>query len=177
MVKYICLMSFLFVGCYGFLRGTDEPLTMKKQYNLTNSFNLNGYYYHKDSTTNSYRITFYYANGAFIRVSGGKINLSLLELDEELYRDTAYINSSKLSKDNWGLYQLKSDKILIQGWNCGYYCAVFNQIGKIINRDSIILEDTEYKNGSSKTFIGNFKFRQFDYKPDSTKVEIYLKPK
>jgi hypothetical protein len=84
MVKYLIFASLLTcMGCYGFMSGTDELLTMRKQDNETNIIRLDGYYYRMRKGTNSYDIYFYYKNGVFVHnpFIGVEIDKTLEQLE------------------------------------------------------------------------------------------------
>jgi hypothetical protein len=91
--------------------------------------------------------------------------------------DTIDVKTRVLPKDNYGLYKVENGKITIQTWNCVCKCQVYTEKGSIENETSIVIDERVEKTGNYKVFAKNYKFRQFPYKPDSTKMDIYLKSK
>lgn len=173
MVKKTLVLLFavlLFDSCVGFLRGTDEPLTLMRRDNTSNNFKLNGYYYNKDSANSYFGIYFFFENGVFLRdpCVGQKIDVPLEKLDSALFDYNFILKNKMTHKYSWGAYQVKNNELIMEGWLCEYQCEVFNQVAHIVNDTLLKLDDINFKGKKSTIFTGIFQFRKFDFKPDST---------
>jgi hypothetical protein len=164
LISTIALLIILLLGC------KDPNLIMPKRENSSNKLSLNGYYYLKESGSNTgiISVLFLYQNGILLHVGGFK--MSLPEIDDYINTNILNYNFSK-NRLGWGVYIINNFNITFERWypSSGGPMPVYVRKGNILNDSTFIMLSSEKQNGKDKKFISEtYHFRAFSPKPDST---------
>jgi len=173
---WLIVLLFFLTACTKDFFTKDKEFSMKAIPYTGNELRIDGYYYKKagHDATRVYIFVFY-ANGVYF---GGVGSISFSELEDKL-RNPLYIKNLRDTKSCWGPYQiegnvLKSEYYDIFGhdWRtCIAHCKILND--STFNIEEITFSKTGKKvnverEGTSYYFLGEYHFKQFSPKPDST---------
>lgn len=152
----------------------DEKLSMSRIDYTGSELRTDGYYIKYDTVSGDVQAStkFLYRNGVTL---GGYI-FSLSECDfediEEEYADGSYHKQYCGDKLIWGIYQIKGNSIVFEGWthdHDGKY-STFKQYGTILNDTTFHVYKRVFK--EETTLDNTYHFKQFASKPDSTNTFI-----
>ncbi len=170
MVKIITSL-FLVISLWGCR--TAKILTPRVN-NLTNTINLQGYYYYevKDSL-NKDRVLIYflYSNGVLL-FCGSVEKKDFGQMEKYINHEflSKYVFSNDISA--WGVYKIDGNEILKEQWYPFDFAAgvpTYISKGEIMNDTTFVLKKISRPNGKDLTLINEtYHFRQFSPKPDST---------
>lgn len=148
-------------------KSLDDELILNKTSYTNDQLRIDGYYY--TQIRDIYIIYFLYRDG--ILASGGHVFENELNEYEEMYRDGSFWNAKKDKKLYWGLFNIDSDKIMIEKWypSSGGGMPAYLSIGEIQNDTTFVITKA-IRPKTDETLVLNevFHFRAFAPKPDST---------
>ena len=158
---FIVLFLVLFCSCQRTL--PDELLTMSRISYTGKEIRTDGCFVSDPGETKKYcTYCFFYRNGVYFHISD-KLDI------ENIYQFTGGIDIYRNSKDNWGLFQVKVDKIEIQSWASNVVAIQY-----ILNNRMLYVKNdtTLYEQISNTNNVRYYHFKKFGQKPDSTNVFI-----
>ena len=148
----------------------DEELTIKRQNYKGNELRTDGYYYLFNETNNITVVYYYYRNGVIL-LGGSFGGNNLNEIEKQL------VNPKVKTKTNWGVFLIENNTIQYEKWigssSSSPKAYLYSCNGNILNDTTIHLIEEYYSERKEKRAINEiWRFKQFDYKPDSTNVYI-----
>ena len=144
----------------------DENLKLKKESFNPQEFKINGYYVADVEDNNLVEVFVFYSNGFFL--NPGSISEENLDSNLKIFSTTKYNDR----KYGWGLYQVNSNKIVIEHWlpeKCGH--PISRLEGQIQNDSTLTFHKEEIIKGENREsfiFNVNYFFKKIKGKPDST---------
>lgn len=160
--KFILFLFALFAtSCLRTL--PDEELTMIRTPYTGKEIRLDGCYVSDPSETKSYcTYCFFFKNGIYFHISD-KLTI------ENINQFTGGIDIYRNSKDSWGLFQIKNDKIEIQTWASSVDAIQYVLYNRTLN---IKNDTTLFEQITNTNEIMYYHFKHNFSKPDSTNVFI-----
>ena len=179
-MKYkFCLVVFLFllVSCEkDWLKNCfikDKEFSIKLTTYTENELRIDGYYY-RDCSDNYSHIFVFYANG--VRFGGSEV-ITTIDIEDRLRYSDFTKRYDRLSC--WGPFEINNNVLRFEfydifgnNWHtCIAHCKILNDT--IFNIEKITFSKTGEevnvdRQGTSSGLIGEFRFKQFSPKPDST---------
>ena len=160
-MKKIILFFVLIIlwGCSKVLCPAPDLHTSRQDY-LGNAIKMDGIFYAQKSG----EPIFLYRNGIY-RIGCSNPNISSIPDKFKCNTDSEYLNLSKKSRSDWGIYLVKGDSLYLEDWRTIGDCTydVFSHTGKILNDTTMIIPIKL----DGKT-LDTFRFVKFSPKPDST---------
>ena len=153
----------------------DKEFLMEAKPYTGNELKINGYYYKKYINEKSLVIIFY-ANG--VQFGGQGYPIPSTEIESTL-RDPEFIKKSRNYKDNWSPYEISNhvlrfefyDYFIPVTWRtCIAHCEILNDT--TFNIETITFSKTGKNINESSDFLGEYHFKQFSPKPDSTNTVV-----
>lgn len=117
----------------------------------------------------------FFSNGIF-----RKINLAGSQLNENYI--TEYFDKYKIQKDNWGVYEIKNDSLILRGWGASQGNPVYMSVGKTYNNTvfQIIkgkcISCSKFEYGYEWSYF-NFNYVLSDYKVNVDSTTSFISPK
>jgi len=178
--KY-CLIIFLFfltVCCKDFLI-KDKEFSMKAILYTGNELKINGYYYKKYSDEKSLVLVFY-ENG--VQFGGNGISIPTIEIEDRL-RESDYTRKLRDWLAWWAPYDIYNNVLRFEfydifghNWHtCIAHCEILNDTTFNVKKITFSKTGKEVnvnKYGTSYYSLGEWHFKQFSPKPDSTNIFI-----
>jgi len=148
----------------------DEELTIKRQNYKGNELRTDGYY-HLFNETNNITVVYYFYRNGIILLGGSFGGNNLNEIEKQL------VNPKVKTKTNWGVFFIENNTIQYEKWigssSSTPKAYLFSSKGYILNDTTIHLIEKYYSERKETLAINEiWRFKQFDYKPDSTNVYI-----
>jgi hypothetical protein len=170
-ISLISLISLVASCCSKLFPSQDDYLTIQKTPYTSDAIRIDGFYYQKwDNGTKYSNIVFLYNNGVIFQGNGAG---DMSELVEYVNSTFLYHDMKKDKKAFWGLFLVKSNKIVYERWEgsqLGY--LVYREEGEILNDTTFIMTEVSRMNQGEKTeteqIERTYYFHQFSPKPDST---------
>jgi hypothetical protein len=160
LIKFICL------GCFFWSCSKTESLQLQKLPYFGNEIKIDGYYHNFKPTKHQYDIFFLFRNGVY-RGTGGIFGEDQIINTFDSMLVTSYLNC-KIAPYCWGVFQVKNDSIFINYWTWSTSLTYPQKIatGKIVNDTTLyIMNLTQVRGNTSAS--DTFKFRKFQFRPDS----------
>lgn len=167
----LLLCSVMFFSCrkiinWVFKVGEGEPLTMPVQNYEGTELRLDGYYY--SPYKEGYDVYFLYRNGTFNYTYNSPKKITELDKDLREFNWEKYRNERSM----WGIFRVSTDNSLeMQQWRDSEFTDhLYSRVGAILNDSTFtITERWRAKDKSEHDVIHEvYRFRQLDFKPDST---------
>ena len=172
-MKYIFywLIAFLFflTACEDFFI-KDKEFSMKAIPYTGDELRIDGYYYKKAYDEMS-RVLVFYANGVQF---GGNGVMPSIEIEDRL-RDMEYTKNLRNNRASWGPYEINNTVLQFEfyrifgghNWyTCIAHCKILND--STFNIEKVTFSKTGKEVDDVDTFLGEYHFKQFSPKPDST---------
>ena len=167
---YIIFLLIIFTGCGDFLKNLhikDKEFSMKTNPYKGTELKINGYYY-KNIDNEYSRVFIFYESG--VRYGG-----SVLHTSKEIENTLSASDFTKKYSDKreyWGPYEINYDKLKFEFYTnignmwctCFAHCVILNDTTFTIEKITFSKTGEERKDG----FKGEFHFKEFYPKPDST---------
>jgi hypothetical protein len=169
---YLMFLFFMLLSCEEwFIK--DKEFSMEAIPYTGNELRIDGYYYKKtDSDTTRAHVLVFYANG--IQFGGSSVE-SLIGI-EDRFRDPNYIKDLRDCLFCWGPYDIKDGVLRFEFYSIfGNYWHIVRANCNLLNDTIFVIKQTnriDGKNVSRGDFLGEYRFKQFIPKPDSTNYII-----
>ena len=165
-----------------FLTSCKDLFIVDKEFSMSaipytgNELRIDGYYYKKvDSDTTFVYIFVFFTNGVYFGGVGSKPFIGL----EDRLHDPNYIKNLQNKNSCWGPYQIKGRVLKSEFYDIfGNSWRTCIAHGKILNDSTFNIEKVTFSKtekevnvkmeGTSYYFLGEYHFKQFNPKPDST---------
>ena len=171
-----CLIVFLFIlaGCEGFFI-KDKEFSINVTPYAGNELNIDGYYY-KNNDNGYSNVLVFYANG--VQFGGNGMSVPTNEIETKLIAPDFTITFS-YRRDCWGPFEINNNVLRFEfydifgsNWHtCIAHCEILNDTTFYVEKITFSKTGKEVNvNMESTSFysLGEWHFKQFSHKPDST---------
>jgi len=181
--KSYLLIAFLFffVACGDCIKDLfvkDKEFSLKTIPYTENELRIDGYY-HKKYNDKYSNVLVFYANG--VRFGGSGVTTTN-EIEDEL-RDPDYTKKLSNRLTCWGPYEINNNVLRFEYYDifgnfwrtCIAHCEILNDTTFIVEKITFSKTGKEVnveREGSSSGMLGEFHFKQFSPKPDSTNTVV-----
>lgn len=167
----VIVILFCLTSCQIFF-GEDDELTIKREPYVGSKLNLNGYYYFKSKDGDMVYMYFLYRNGLILNAGACKVE-KWADYDQN-FLNKEYITIVVNLKYNWGVYQIRGNKIKFERWHPSerpFRTAI--REGEILNDSTFIIKKAISSKGKETIKNEIYHFKQFNPKLDS--ITKYIK--
>jgi len=174
---YFIAFLFFLTACQDFFI-KDKEFSMKAIPYTGDELKINGYYYKMDDTWS--HVLIFYANGVQF---GGNSVIPNIEIEDRL-RNPEYTKNLHDCLSCWGPYQIKENVLQFEFYDifghdwrtCIAHCKILNDTTFNIEKVTFSKTGKEVdvkKEGVGESFLGEYRFKQFNPKPDSTNSVVH----
>ena len=171
-----CIIVFLFllIGCKDFFI-KDKEFSMKAIPYTREELKINGYYY-KNTDKGYSRVLIFYSNG--VQFGGNGMSIPTIEIENKL-RDPDYTKYFRDNQSCWGPFEINNNVLRFEFYDifghnwltCIAHCEILNNTTFNIKKVTYSKTGKEVdvnKYSTSYHSLGEWHFKQFSPKPDST---------
>jgi len=174
LIHYFIIFIFLSASCKDLLI-KDKEFSIKSLFYTGNELKINGYYY-KNVDKGYSKVLVFFSNG--VQFGGHGFYIPTIEIEDKL-SDTNYISFLRDCRSCWGPFEINNNELRFEFYDifgniwhtCIAHCKILND--STFSVEKITFSKTAKKvnverEGTSSFSLGEWHFKQFSPKPDST---------